>query len=228
MSQVPWREIRNRADRFSEKWQSKLDEEGNRFLEHSHAQTFCNEFFEIFGQNRINVAFYEKDLNGNKADCLWSRLLLIEWKTPGKDSQKILQKAWDQIIEKYKPNLSEDECPLYYMVSDFKLFQLRDRHENLIKEFSLSELSKNVEMFNFMINFNITKRLQSKRVCDKDGTPMPGPTIRSIRKNALWLLLVSWTIGLACGLNLSFITRKAPPRGSGAMVIERLPDPSQQ
>ena len=202
-SQVPWREIRNRADRFSGKWQSRLDEEGGRFLEISHAQTFCNEFFEIFGQNRINVAFYEKVLNRKRPDCFWPGLLLIEWKKPGEN----LKKAWDDIKTKYIPNLSEDEHPRYYMVGDFKTFWLYDRDKNTMKQFPLSELSKNVKMFDFMVNFNITKRLESKRVRDKDGTPMPGPIIRSIRKNALWLLLVSWTIGLACGLNLSFIIR---------------------
>ena len=89
------------------------------------------------------------------------------------------------------------------MVSDFKCFKLYDREANLIKEFSLSELSKNVEMFDSMVNFNITKRLQSKRVCDKDGGPLAKATLRGIRRNARWLLLVSWTIGLGCGLSLA-------------------------
>ena len=88
--------------------------------EDSHTQTFCNEFFEIFGQNRINIAFYEKDLNRKQADCLWPGLLLIEWKIPGKYPRKTLQKIWEQIVSQYIPNLSKDEYPLYYMASNFK------------------------------------------------------------------------------------------------------------
>ena len=201
ISQASWKEIRNRADRFSEKWQNKLNEE-DRFLEIAHAQTFCNEFFQIFGRNRIDFAFYEKSVNGNRIDCFWPGFLLIEWKSPGEN----LVKAWEDIKNKYIPNLAENEYPIYYIVGNFKLFQIRDRQGKLFV-FRLSELSKNVEMFDFMINFNMGTELQSKGVRDIDGTPMAGPVIRSIRKNAIWLLLISWTIGLVCGLNLYSIIR---------------------
>lgn len=87
-AQVPWREIRNRADRFSEKWQIKLKEEGNNFLEISHAQTFCDDFFEIFGRNRIDVASYEEKIKKKFADCLWPGFLLIEWKSPDENLEK--------------------------------------------------------------------------------------------------------------------------------------------
>ena len=197
--QVPWREIRNRADRFSEKWQSKLDEEGNRFLEISHAQTFCDDFFEIFGRNRIDVALYEKNIEGNFIDCLWPGFLLIEWKRPGRN----LEQAKNEVIDKYMNRLPESEVPPYFMVSDFKRFKLYDREANLIEEFLLSKLSENVKRFDFMINFNVTKKLQSKRVCDKDGGPLAKVTLRGIRRNARWCLLVSWTIGLGCGLTLA-------------------------
>lgn len=140
------------------------------------------------------------------------------------------------------------------MISDFKIFHLVDKDKNLIKTFSLLELSKNVEIFDFMINFNMIKRLQNeidivrsnldskidnlsskietenketrdlvisvikdtnsridnankRKVYDKNRTPITGSIIRNIRKNAVWLLVISWTIGLACGLSLSFIIR---------------------
>ena len=103
------------------------------------------------------------------------------------------------------------------MVSDFNNFWLCNSKTKgePIKEFLLSDLPEKVRYFDFMLNYNITLRLQSKRICDKDGQPMPGPIIRAIRKNARWLLLISWTFGLACGLTWSpIIDNKKPVTNS--------------
>lgn len=116
---------------------------------------------------------------------------------------KTWKKPRIEVIDKYMNHLPQDKVPPRFMVSDFKCFKLYDREANLIEEFLLSELSANVKTFDFMINFNITKKLQSKRVCDKDGGPLAKVILRGIRRNARWLLLVSWTIGLGCGLSLA-------------------------
>ena len=207
---MSWKEICNRADQFSKKWQGRLRQEGQDFLEIANTQTFYEEFFEVFGKDRSSVANYEERIHpkegGGKhpkrADLLWPGVLLIEQKRPDKN---LLDKAYKEAID-YVKDLPDSERPRYIMISDFNIFELyngdvRDREEGLIKRFSLPDLPKHVETtFDFMLNFNMAPGLQSKFICDKDGTPMPGPIIRRIRKNARWLLLISWTIGLACGL----------------------------
>lgn len=181
-------------------------------------QTFYDEFFEVFGQDRSRVANYEesvhpKDREGGvlRMDLLWPGVLLIEQKRPGGN----LDDAYDQAME-YVKNLCNSKRTRYIMISDFKLFELYDgevldREKGLIKFFSLPDLPKHVKTFDFMLNFNMTPRLQSKYICDKEGNPMPGPMLRSICKNARWLLFVSWTIGLACGLVWSNTTNVQRP-----------------
>ena len=206
---MSWKEIYNRADQFSKKWQGRLRQEGTDFLEIANTQTFYEEFFEVFGKDRSSVANFEERIHPKegegkhpkRADLLWPGTLLIEQKRPGKN---LLDDAYNQAM-KCVENLPDSKRPRYIMISDFNIFELydgdvRDREEGLIKCFSLPDLPKHVKTFDFMLNFNMASRLQSKFICDKYGTPMPGPIIRRIRKNARWLLLVSWTIGLACGL----------------------------
>lgn len=202
------REIRNRAGQFSKKWQEKIKKEDRKFLEIANTQTFYDEFFEIFGKDRFSVARFQEGDGGPKIDLLWPGVLLIEQKRPGGN----LNAAKEQAM-KYVKALPENKRPRYIMVSDFNNFWLCDSkiEGEPIKEFLLSDLPEKVRYFDFMFNYNITPRLQSKRICDKDGQPMSGPIIRAIRKNARWLLLVSWTFGLACGLTCSLIIDNKKP-----------------
>ena len=199
-----WTEISNRAEQFSNKWHSRLVEKDADFLEIANTQTFYDEFFEVFGKDRSSVANYEErvrlkgreDRHPKRIDLLWPDVLLIEQKAPNKS----LDDAYEQAME-YVENLCKSKRPRYIMISDFNVFELYDgeacdRRKGLIKCFSLLDLPKHVKTFNFMPNFNMTPRLQSKHICDKEGNPMPGPILRNICKNARWLLLVSWTIGL--------------------------------
>ncbi len=210
-----------RADWQKKTWQKK----DKGFLEIANTQTFYDEFFEVFGRDRSSVANYEervrlKDGEGRhpkRIDLLWPGVLLIEQKAPNKNKNKNknLDDAYKQAME-YVENLCKSKRPRYIMISDFNVFELYDgevcdRGKGLIKCFSLLDLPKHVKTFNFMLNFNMTPRLQSKYICDKEGNPMPGPILRSICKNARWLLFVSWTIGLACGLVWSNTTNSQPP-----------------
>lgn len=51
-----WPEIRNRATAFAREWREATSER-------AEAQTFWNEFFEIFGVKRRRVAVYEKQVD---------------------------------------------------------------------------------------------------------------------------------------------------------------------
>ena len=59
--QVSWNEVRVRAAKFSEDWKDAYYEKGE-------TQTFYNEFFEIFGVRRRQVATFEEPVKklGNK------------------------------------------------------------------------------------------------------------------------------------------------------------------
>ena len=52
--QVSWNEVRVRAAKFSEDWKDAHYEKGE-------TQTFYNEFFEIFGVRRRQVATFVSD-----------------------------------------------------------------------------------------------------------------------------------------------------------------------
>lgn len=50
---ISWNDIRARASRFADAWKDASYEKGE-------TQSFYNEFFEVFGNRRRNVAVYEK------------------------------------------------------------------------------------------------------------------------------------------------------------------------
>ena len=83
---LSWNEIRSRAIAFSREWTTRqLPAKG---AERAEAQTFWNEFFEVFGKKRRHVAAFEalvKNLEGNysRIDLLWPGQMLAEHKSPG-------------------------------------------------------------------------------------------------------------------------------------------------
>ena len=86
-----WDEIKRRAKAFSDDWADAHYEKGQ-------TQTFYNEFFEIFGIKRKQVATYEqrvKLLNARHGfmDLFWPRTLLIEQKSARLDLNKEIGRA---------------------------------------------------------------------------------------------------------------------------------------
>ena len=78
---LSWPEIRANAARLSEKWKGKSYEKGQM-------QTFCDEFFVVFGVLRKQVAVYEQRVKaldtsrtGNFIDLLWLGTLIEEQHT---------------------------------------------------------------------------------------------------------------------------------------------------
>lgn len=136
-------EIRRRAFAFVHEWK---DEENER----AEAQTFWNQFFEIFGINRRRVASFEKPsiaLNGNThfIDLFWKGKLVVEHKSKGKD----LNKAYTQALD-YFNGLEQDELPKYVIVSDFSKFKIYDLDNDTEKEIKLEELPSRLELFDFI------------------------------------------------------------------------------
>lgn len=150
-------EIRKRAMEFSKEWQGESREK-------AEAQTFWNEFFNIFGITRRRIASFEEPVKklGDKAgsiDLFWKGVLVLEHKSRGLS----LDKAYSQALD-YFPGIKENELPRYVLVSDFGRFRLYDLETSTQEEFELKELHDKIHLFNFITGY--------KRRVYKDEDPV--------------------------------------------------------
>src|SRR5436309_3537892 len=76
MSLLSGEEIKARLSAFASRWSVY---EGS---ERSEAQTFLNQLFECYGQDRSAVATFEQPQAGRFLDLIWPRVCLIEMKAP--------------------------------------------------------------------------------------------------------------------------------------------------
>ena len=119
---LSWNEVRTRAAAFAEEWRDASYEKGE-------THSFYNDFFQVFGVRRRNLARYEehvKKLNNAQGfiDLFWPGVLIVEQKSAGRD----LESAYEQ-AGAYFDALPENEKPRYILVSDFQNFELRDFDE---------------------------------------------------------------------------------------------------
>ena len=136
-------ELRNRAAAFAQTHADAAYEKGE-------TQTFYNEFFNIFGVERRQVARYEehvKKLNNKSGfiDLFWPKVLLIEQKSAGRDLIKAAEQAGE-----YFDALKDSEKPRFQLVCDFQNFELLDRDTRKTDYFKLAELPGKIELFNFI------------------------------------------------------------------------------
>ena len=141
---LSWNEVRRRAARFADEWRDAAYEKGE-------TQSFYNEFFEIFGVRRRNVARYEEhvkklDNRSGFIDLFWPGVLIVEQKSEGRD----LEVAYGQAGE-YFDSLPERDRPRYILVSDFQSFELHDLDEGEQTSFALVDLPSHVEAFGFIL-----------------------------------------------------------------------------
>jgi len=139
-------EIRNRALKFQKEWEGEKYERGE-------AQSFWNDFFQIFDVSRRRVATFEepiKKLGGSQGfiDLFWKGQLLIEHKSLGKDLGRAKTQALD-----YFPNIPDRDLPKFILICDFQNFELYDLDENTEYHFRLDELHKNIEVFAFIAGY---------------------------------------------------------------------------
>ncbi len=139
-------ELRVRAEQFAREWASARSERAD-------AQTFWNEFFQIFGISRRRVATFEEPVRmlGDRRgsiDLLWPGVLIVEHKSEGED----LDRAHAQAID-YFPGLPESKLPRFVLVSDFRRFRLHDLETGEQKDFLLSHLSRNLNLFGFITGY---------------------------------------------------------------------------
>jgi len=143
-----WPEMRAKAREFACDW-------ANETAERPEAQTFWNEFFEIFGLKRRHVAAFEKkvkrlsNVSGRgQVDCFWPGKVLIEHKSAGED----LDAALDQALE-YFDGLAPAEWPEVVIACDFQKFAYRNLQTNYDRRFALSNLADNLDLFGFFAGY---------------------------------------------------------------------------
>lgn len=148
MAQLSWNEIRARAHAFSKAWQDER-------REHAEANTFWDQFFQVFGIERRKQASFQEpvkkaDGHGGFIDLLWRGVLLVEHKSAGKDLERARAQALD-----YFPGLKDRDLPRYVVVSDFakmRLYDLEDESRGKgFLELPLRDLYKHVRAFAFML-----------------------------------------------------------------------------
>ena len=141
---LSWNEIRTRAAGFAREWADAAYEKGE-------TQSFYNEFFEIFGKRRRDVARYEErvqrlDNTAGYIDLFWPGVLLVEQKSAGRDLTAAREQAGT-----YFDALTERERPRFQLLCDFQTFELLDRDEREETRFALADLPQHVEKFGFFI-----------------------------------------------------------------------------
>jgi len=150
-------EIKDRALVFSREW------EGER-RERAEAQTFWNEFFNVFGISRRRIASFEEPVRamplfdkeqakGGSIDLFWRGTLIAEHKSAGKD----FDTAYKQALG-YFSGLPERDLPRYVIVSDFARLRLYDLDANTQTEFPLKDLYKHIKLFGFIAGYT-TQRI---------------------------------------------------------------------
>ena len=104
---LSWNEIRTRAAGFAREWADAAYEKGE-------TQSFYNEFFEIFGKRRRDVARYEErvqrlDHTAGYIDLFWPGVLLVEQKSAGRDLTAAREQAgtyFDALTDRERPPAS--------------------------------------------------------------------------------------------------------------------------
>lgn len=163
---LSWNEIKQRAIAFSKNWEHAADED-------AEAKSFMDGFFEVFGVSRRRYATFEQKVTkpGDKQgfiDLLWKGVILIEFKSRGKDLDKAHKQATD-----YFPGLQDHELPRYILVSDFARFRLYDLEEKTTDEFLLKDLYKNVRLFGFMAGY-VTRKFKDEEQVNIQAAELMG------------------------------------------------------
>lgn len=156
---LSWNEISSRALRFSKQWKDDINED-------AEAQSFLNEFFEVFGVDRKRVATFEKKVSMGSSsngyiDLLWKGVILVEMKTRGKSLDKAYKQAND-----YAFNLQDEELPEYIMVSDFENIRLYRTSTNQKWTFKTSQLTKNVKLFADLAGYKASVDMPTDKAVD--------------------------------------------------------------
>jgi len=148
---LSFQEIYNRAIEFGHNWRSETSER-------AEAQTFWNEFFNVFGIHRRSVASFEhtvRNLEGayDRIDVIWQGVLIGEHKSRGQDLDKAATQAMGYVQSLTRAG-RDSEVPRYIVVSDFARIVLHDLEATDTQSesitFPVADLHKHTRRFDFL------------------------------------------------------------------------------
>ncbi len=155
---LSWNEIRQRAITFSRDW-------ADASKENAEAQTFWNQFFEVFGRERRVVANFEqavKSVSGSahRIDVFWASKMIAEHKSRGEDLAKAHTQAVGYITELVNEG-RDSEVPQYIIVSDFEFMAIHDLDaddpQDASFRFPIAELHQYMQLFGFIAGYETQK-----------------------------------------------------------------------
>lgn len=148
-----WSEIRASSQQFAVRWQGTTSEQGE-------AQTFWNEFLQIFGVDRRRVGLFEQHARRTstggrgRIDLYWPGTLVAEHKSAGKSLDEAERQALD-----YLDDLADENVPQVVITSDFAHIRILDltRANPESVTVKLEDLPKEIERFGFIAGYNLNR-----------------------------------------------------------------------
>lgn len=144
---LAWNEIRDRAVRFAAEWREETQE-------NAEAQTFWNEWFEVFGIKRRRYVQFERKATRTstggrgRIDAFWEGQVAVEHKSAGRS----LAEAEEQALD-YLNGLDNVVQPRMVITSDFAHFRVFDLEANKVTEFPLADLPAHIGEFGFIAGY---------------------------------------------------------------------------
>ncbi len=144
---LTWTEMRARAHAFVADWRGET-------RERAEAQSFWNDWFNIFGISRRRFVTFEQQARristggAGSLDAFWPAVVAIEHKSAGKDLDQAVGQALD-----YLGSVAEREMPKMIITSDFGKFHAVDLEEDSTVEFDLAELPDHLDLFAFIAGY---------------------------------------------------------------------------
>lgn len=144
---LAWNEIRDRAVQFAADWRGETQE-------NAEAQTFWNEWFEVFGIKRRRYVQFERKATRTstggrgRIDAFWEGQVAVEHKSAGRS----LSDAEEQALD-YLNGLDNIVQPRMVITSDFAHFRVLDLEANTVSEFPLADLPQHIGEFGFIAGY---------------------------------------------------------------------------
>lgn len=149
-------EMTTRAQRFVAKWKAEA-------RENAEAQSWWNDFFDVFGVDRYSTATFERWARRastgqqGRIDVFVPGLMIAEHKSLGKDLDGAGSQADDYLAG---GDIGAHEMPRYIVTSDFAEVQITDLESPLDPphRFPIGKLPKNISRFAFLSGYRAPKR----------------------------------------------------------------------
>ncbi len=144
---LSWNEIRSRAVSFVAEWRDETQE-------NAEAQSFWNDWFNVFGIVRRRFVQFEmraaRQSTGGRGriDAFWEGQVAVEHKSAGRSLAEAEQQALD-----YLNSLSNVQQPRLVICSDFANFRVLDLETGEHVEFPIEDLPTEIERFGFLAGY---------------------------------------------------------------------------